>query len=73
MFFRLILWGFIIVTVFRFISRFLLPILQITRAAQNKMREMQEQMNTMQQEQKNKKTSNEKSIEGDYIDYEEIK
>ena len=37
------------------------------------MRAMQEQMNAMQQEQKNKKPSNEKSIEGDYIDYEEIK
>lgn len=73
MFFRLILWGFIIVTVFRFISSFLLPIFHITRAAQNKMREMQEQMNAMQQEQQHKKPSNEKSIEGDYIDYEEIK
>lgn len=73
MIFRIILWGFIIVTIFRFISRFLLPIFQITRATQNKMRAMQEQMNAMQQEQKNKKPSNEKSIEGDYIDYEEIK
>lgn len=51
----------------------MLPIFKITRAAQSKMKEMQEQMEQMQQNQQARTNTAKKPIEGDYIDYEEVK
>ncbi len=71
---RILLYGILFYFIARFITRFVLPIFQITRAAQNKMKEMQQQMEQMQQqEQARQNAPRNKSVEGDYIDYEEIK
>ncbi len=69
---RILLWSFILVMVFRFIVKFVFPILQITRTAQKRMRQMQQQMEDMQQ-QSNQPPTNNSVKEGDYIEYEEIK
>lgn len=58
--------------IFRFIVRFVFPILQITRTAQKRMQQMQKQMEDMQKPQNPPAQSN-KVKEGDYIEYEEIK
>ena len=60
-------------------SRFILPILNVTSAANSHVRKMQEQMNAQMQEmdrQRNQQAQTQKrkvEKEGDYIDYEEIK
>ena len=58
--------------IFRFIVRFVFPILQITRTAQKRMQQMQKQMEDMQKPHNPPAQSN-KVKEGDYIEYEEIK
>ncbi|HRO44179.1 MAG TPA: hypothetical protein PL009_15200 [Flavipsychrobacter sp.] len=74
MLFRILLWAFILVMIFRFVVRFVFPILKISRVAQDKMRQMQQQMEDMQrQQQAPSPKQTEKVKEGDYIDYEEVK
>jgi hypothetical protein len=60
---------------FRFITRFVWPILKVTRMASNRMREMQQQMHEMEQKANAQHQPHTQSQvkEGDYIDYEEIK
>lgn len=73
---RVLLWSFIIVMIFRFIARFVFPILNITRLTQDRLRQMQQQMEDMQQKQSNPppaQQQTQKVKEGDYIDYEEVK
>jgi len=65
--------------IYKLFSGFILPLLNITSAANTHMRKMQEQMNAQQKEmermmhgqaQAQKKKVNR---EGDYIDYEEVR
>lgn len=72
MIFRIILITIILTLIARFIFRFVLPVFQITRMTQDKLRQMQEEMerNQRQQSRPNAQTQ---VKEGDYIDYEEIK
>ena len=67
----------IVYLIYKVLSRFVLPLLNVTAAANNHVRKMQEQMNAQMQEmdrQKNQQTQKRKvEKEGDYIDYEEIK
>jgi predicted Holliday junction resolvase-like endonuclease len=67
----------IVYLVYKVLTRFILPILNVTAAANTHVRKMQEQMNAQMQEmerQKNQQASRNKvEKEGDYIDYEEIK
>ncbi len=72
MIFRVILWAFILVMLVRFVIRFVFPILQITRTTQSRLRQMQQQMDDMQQNASQPKATK-KAKEGDYIDYEEVK
>ena len=67
--------------VYKVFSRFILPILNVTAAANNHVRNMQEQMNAqmeeMQRQQRNNNINQQQQKrkvekEGDYIDYEEI-
>ncbi len=60
---------------FRFVTRFLLPVIQVTRKAKAHMRDMQEQMDQMQQQANNPTPTPKppKVQKGDYIDYEEVK
>lgn len=76
MLFRIILWSIIISFLLRFVFRFLLPLFQITGAAQERIRQMQQQMEEMQQKANNntaKASAKPKQVDGDYIDYEEVK
>jgi membrane protein insertase Oxa1/YidC/SpoIIIJ len=72
---KMILWALFFYIMFRFVTRFLLPVIKVTRTASAKMREMQAQMEQMQQKANNPAPSPKqpKVQEGDYIDYEEIK
>lgn len=50
-----------------------MPVFQITRMTQDKLRQMQENMDNMQKQQQPKPQAQSKVKEGDYIDYEEVK
>lgn len=59
---------------FRFIVRFVIPVARVTRMASSRMREMQDQMNQMQQQANNPNPAPKpKPVDGEYIDYEEVK
>jgi hypothetical protein len=72
---RFIVYTLGIIFLYRFIVNFLWPMLQVTRTAGKRIREMQQQMNDMQQPQNNQHVKSNPPCmkEGDYIDYEEIK
>ena len=73
---RIILWSIVLIFIFRFIIRFLFPILQMTKMANERMQQMQKQMNDMQQKnetQAQQAKARPRVADNDYIDYEEIK
>lgn len=67
---RIILLAVIIYFVVRFVNRFVMPILRITRMTQHQMNDMRQKMNNMEHQQQNRSS---KRVEGDYIEYEEVK
>jgi hypothetical protein len=69
MLFRILLWAFIIGMIFRFIGRFVFPILNITRMTQDRLRQMED----MQHQQKAPSGTSSQVEEGEYIEYEEVK
>jgi hypothetical protein len=77
----LIILFLVIYLIYKVMSRFVLPLLNVTAAANNHVRKMQEQMNAQMQEmdrQRNnvansQQTKKKVEKEGDYIDYEEVK
>jgi hypothetical protein len=77
MLFRIITWLFVIGIVYRVVSRFLFPVARITSATNDRLRQMQEQMNEMNRkmaDQNNQAPAKRKvKKDGDYIDYEEIR
>ncbi|MGN6567717.1 MAG: hypothetical protein ACTHJ0_07185 [Flavipsychrobacter sp.] len=71
---RFITWGILIVVLYRFLARYILPIFHITRMAGDHLQKMQKQMEQMDQQQNNAhNTSSQRVNKGDYIDYEEVK
>lgn len=56
----------------RFVLRFLLPIMKMTRMTHQHMNNMRKKMDEMQQGENSRQSQN-KRVEGDYIDYEEVK
>lgn len=73
---RIILWTIVLTVIVRFIFNFLLPVIGLTNAASQKMKEMQRQMDEMQRKQEQHKAETPKKpqqVDGDYIDYEEVK
>lgn len=72
---KILLWAVLLIILFRFITRIVWPIFKVTRMASKRMREMQQQMQEMEQKaHTNQKTDTSYQVkEGDYIDYEEIK
>jgi len=59
----------------RFILRFVLPILNITRAAQDRLQQMQKQMDEMNRQAEQTQQRNEARArvkQTDYVDYEEV-
>ncbi len=71
---RVIFWTFIIVTAYRFLFRFVIPIFHATKMASDRVRQMQQQMNEMQDKANGKPDNKPPQMkEGDYIEYEEVK
>jgi type II secretory pathway component PulM len=73
---RIILWSIILIFVVRFFIRVFYPILQVTKMANDRMQQMQKQMNDMQQKaetQAQQAKARPRVADNDYIDYEEIK
>ena len=68
---RIILFVIIAYFVIRFVNRYLLPILKITKMTHHQMSEMRKKMDNMEQQQQQQKQS--RRVDGDYIDYEEVK
>jgi len=70
---RIITWGILIVVLYRFLARYILPIFHITRMAGDHLQKMQKQMEQMDQKNSTGNTSSQRVNKGDYIDYEEVK
>ncbi|MFA6057629.1 MAG: hypothetical protein WC756_05495 [Taibaiella sp.] len=70
MIFRFVLFLFILFLVIRFVMRFVLPIMKMTRMTHQHMNDMRKKVDEMQQQQT---TQKHKRVDGDYIDYEEVK
>lgn len=76
MIFKTIIWLLIIFFLLRIVFRFFFPIIQITRMTHKQMRRMQDQLKDMANQQANAESStkrNKSSLQGEYIDYEEIR
>ena len=71
--FKILIWTFIIVVLYRFVTRFVLPVFKMTKTASDHMRKMQQQMQDMQQQAQQGPSRAGKHLDGDYIEYEEIK
>ncbi|RYE23332.1 MAG: hypothetical protein EOP51_10865 [Sphingobacteriales bacterium] len=78
MIFRVIFWSIVLIFIVRFFIRFFYPILQMTKMANDRVQQMQKEMNNMQQR-ANAQASNPtpkqqpRQVDGDYIEYEEVK
>ncbi len=73
MLFKVILWVVILFFIIRFVLRFVTPLLQISRITQDRLKQMQQQMDDMHQN--NNRTRSQESTKakkGEYIDYEEV-
>lgn len=75
---RFIVWSIVLTVIVRFIFRFLFPVVQMTRMTASKMQQMQQQMQDMQQRQQQPTPppvakSKPQSVDGEYIEYEEVK
>jgi hypothetical protein len=68
MFFRLLLFGLIAMMVVRFLFRYVLPILHLTRSANDRLRTMQQRMEDLEK----RPQSQPRKKEGEYIEYEEV-
>ena len=74
---KFIIWSIIISLVLRFVMRFLFTVI-ITKAATDKLAQMQKQMEEMQRQananaQPKSAPKASKQVDGDYIEYEEVK
>ena len=58
--------------IYRILTRFIFPVVHITSAANDRLKQMQDQINEMNR--KNTEHTQKKPVkkEGDYIDYEEV-
>lgn len=68
---RFVLFLVIVYFALRFFMRFLLPVVKMTRMTHQHMNDMRKKMEEMQQG--NNYKQQQKRVDGDYIDYEEIK
>lgn len=77
MIFRIIIWSLILGMLLRFVLRIVLPFFQIASMAQSRIRQMQQQMEDMHRQQSQPAAPQQhhapKQVDGDYIDYEEVK
>ena len=76
--FKIILYGFLIYLLYKFIFDLVIPITKATSQVKDKLREMEEQQRTQQYQQQQPVAPQQtpeatKKKEGDYIEYEEVK
>ncbi len=72
--FKFIITVLIIGFLFRALAKYILPILRMASTADDRMRQMQEQMKEMEKRSANANRVRSKgNKEGDYIDYEEVR
>lgn len=72
---KIIIWLLIIAILFRALVRFIFPIAHITSTTNDRLKQMQDQLNEMnRQAQKTREKEQKKPSkrQGDYIDYEEM-
>jgi hypothetical protein len=67
---RFVLFLLILFLLLRFVMRFVLPVMKITRMTHSHMNDMRRKMEEMEQKQR---APQPKRVDGDYIDYEEVK
>lgn len=75
MLFKFIIFLLFFYLIIRFVTRFLLPMFKVVNTANESIKQAKEQMQRMEQQnrtQTQQQTKTEK-IEGEYIDYEEVK
>lgn len=72
MLFRIITWILVIGIIYRVVTRFLFPMGHITSATNDRLKQMQDQLNEMTRAKENEQKKPAKKKEGDYIDYEEV-
>ena len=70
---KYVLLFFLFYVLFKFVTRILIPVLRAGRTVKAQMREMQSRMEEMQQQASTPQPSKPKVVDGDSIDYEEIK
>jgi len=72
---RMIVYTLGFILLYRLIVNFILPVFRITKLANERVRQMHDQMNNMQQsnQHNNHQHASQRIKEGDYIDYEEVK
>lgn len=70
--FKIIFWSIILIMLLRFVMRFLFPVVKASKTINDRLKQMQQQMNEMNERQQDKKAAP-KVKQGDYIDYEEVK
>ena len=74
--FKLIIYGFLIYLLYKFIFELVIPVSKATSQVKDKIREMQEQQNAQQQQPHAQQAQQTKATEtkaGEYIDFEEVK
>ncbi|OJW83451.1 MAG: hypothetical protein BGO69_08225 [Bacteroidetes bacterium 46-16] len=69
---KVLITAFVIVVLYRFLTRFVFPVFKLTKQARDHMQKMQQQMQDMEQ-QRQQGTQHSKPLDGDYIEYEEVK
>ena len=79
MFWKIILWGFFIYILYRFVFEFLVPVYKATQKLKKGFRDIQEKANENAKEQQTASAAsvnpneNKKEPLGEYIDFEEVK
>lgn len=74
--FKLIIYGFLIYLLYKFIFELVIPVSKATSQVKDKIREMQEQQNAQQHQshaQQSQQTKTTETKAGEYIDFEEVK
>jgi signal transduction histidine kinase len=75
MIFRFVLFLLVFILLIRFVMRFILPVMKMTRMTHQHMNDMKKKMDEMKQGSYsgNPSPGQKKQVDGDYIDYEEVK
>jgi sortase (surface protein transpeptidase) len=77
--FKIILYGFLLYLLYKFIFELVIPVSKATSQVKSKMREMQEMQNAQQEQYRQQQAAQaqaqpqEKKKGGDYIEFEEVK